>query len=475
MIQWKKHNKTTTFLLSQENYRQLLEDMPLLICCFDPRGIVYFVNKAYCEYFGRDRSVFVGKNIFDIIEKEDEKAYVENILSMLTPENPVCETEHCLTMADGEIRYQLWVDRAVFDAEGNLQGYQAIGRDRTDRKRTEDKLRRIQTMVEHSPVVFLRWSAREGWPVEYVSSNVLRYGYSPEELMAGGQRWTSLTHPDDLERIRKRPKDETESRSRYDLEYRLRCKDGSYRWVLEHGSIERDNAGNPVAFDGAVTDISDKKRFELLLSENKRHLEINLERLQKIWLNTVETLSTVVETRDPYTAGHQRRVAELSRSIACEIGMEKQKTEEIYLSALIHDIGKISTPSDILSKPGKLYAEEMSLIRRHCETGRDILAEIDFPWSIAEVVYQHHERLDGSGYPNALRGSDILPEARIIAVADVVEAMASHRPYRPSLGLEKTLEEINRGKGALYDPDVVDACTTIFSCGNIWQLARSMT
>jgi PAS domain S-box-containing protein/putative nucleotidyltransferase with HDIG domain len=464
-----KCSKTAAFPLSQENYRQLLEDMPLLICCFDLDGIIYFVNNAYCEYFGRDRSAFLGKNIFEIIEKEEEKAYLENTLSMLTPENPVCESEHFLTMGNGAIRHQLWVDRAVFDAEGNLQGYQAIGRDRTDRKRTEDKLRQIQTMVEHSPVVFLRWSAREGWPVEYVSSNVSRYGYSPEELTDGGRCWTSFTHPDDMELIRKRPKEETKSRSRYDLEYRLRCRDGSYRWVLEQGSIERDRSGNPIAFIGAVTDISDKKRFELLLSENKEHLEINLERLQKIWLNTVETLSTVVETRDPYTAGHQRRVAELSRRIACGIGMEKKKTEEIYLSALIHDIGKISTPSDILSKPGKLYTEEMSLIRRHCETGRDILAEIDFPWSIAEIVYQHHERLDGSGYPNALRGSDILPEARIIAVADVVEAMASHRPYRPSLGLEKALEEIDRGKGTLYDPDVVDACTKIFSCGDVWR------
>ncbi len=453
--------------LSQGNYRQLLEDMPLMVCCFDPDGTIFFVNRAYCDYFGRDRSAFLGKSIFNVIGKEEEKTSIRKLLSALTHENPVCESEHCLTMADGEVRHQLWIDRAVFDAEGNLQGYQGIGRDRTDRKRTEDRLRQIQTMVEHSPVVFLRWSAREGWPVEYVSSNISQYGYSPEEFTAGGLRYTTLMHPEDLKANRERQRERREGCDRYDLEYRLRCKDGSYRWVLEQGSIERDDVGTPVAFIGAVTDISDKKHFELLLSENKRHLEINLERLQKIWLKTVETLSTVVETRDPYTAGHQRRVAELSRSIACEIGMEKQKTEEIYLSALIHDIGKISTPSDILSKPGKLYAEEMSLIQRHCETGREILAEIDFPWSIAEIVYQHHERLDGSGYPNALRGGDILPEARIIAVADVVEAMASHRPYRPSLGLGKALEEIDRGKGKLFDPDVVDACTKIFRWGNV--------
>lgn len=463
----KKEDKgNNASLISPENYRLLLEDMPLFVCCSDPGGAIYFVNNAYCNYFGRDRSDFLGKNIFELIEKKEEKAYVENILSMLTPENPVCESEHSLTMADGEVRHQLWVDRAVFDAEKKLQGYQAIGRDRTDRKKMEDNLRQIQVMVEHSPVVFFRWSAKEGWPVEYVSSNVSQFGYSPEEFLKGRLQYTSLMHPEDLKDYKNHPREGKEKHGGYQLEYRLRCKDGSYRWVLEQGSIERDDSGAAFAFIGAVTDLSDKKHYELLLSENKRHLEINLERLQTIWLKTVETLSTVVETRDPYTAGHQRRVAELSRSIACEMGMEKKKTEEIYLSALIHDIGKISTPSDILSKPGKLYSEEMSLIRRHCETGRDILAEIDFPWSIEEIVYQHHERIDGSGYPNALRGNDILPEARIIAVADVVEAMSSHRPYRPSLGLEKALEEINRGREKLYDPEVVDACTNIFGYGN---------
>ena len=173
----------------------------------------------------------------------------------------------------------------------------------------------------------------------------------------------------------------------------------------------------------------------------------------------------IVEMRDPYTAGHQQKVADLATAIAREMKLEDTRIDQLRMAAVIHDIGKMYVPSDILSKPGKLSDIEFSLIKTHSQGGYDIVKGMDFPCNVAKTVLQHHERLDGSGYPNQLKGEDTLLEAKILAVADVIEAMASHRPYRPALGIDKALEEISKNKGKLYDPDVVDACLELFNSG----------
>jgi PAS domain S-box-containing protein len=185
-------------------------------------------------------------------------------------------------------------------------------------------------------------------------------------------------------------------------------------------------------------------------------------RLQKALAGTVQAMGLTIEMRDPYTAGHQRRVSKLSCVIAEDMGLEASRIEGVRMAGDIHDIGKIYVPAEILSKPGQLSQIEFSIIRTHSQVGYDILKNIEFPWPIARIIYQHHERQDGSGYPNNLRGEEILLESRIIAVADVVEAMSSHRPYRPSHGVEKALEEIERHRGVLYDGAVVDACLRLF-------------
>jgi len=186
------------------------------------------------------------------------------------------------------------------------------------------------------------------------------------------------------------------------------------------------------------------------------------ERLRKSMDATIETMSKMIEAKDPYTAGHQHRVSQLASRIAKELILPKNKIEGIRIASLIHDIGKIGLPAEILSKPTKLNDVEYSLIRGHSQMGYNILKSIDFSYPIADIVLQHHERIDGSGYPRGLKGDEILIEAKIMAVADVVEAMSSHRPYRPSLGIEKTLEEISQNKGILYDPEVVDVCLKLF-------------
>jgi len=177
---------------------------------------------------------------------------------------------------------------------------------------------------------------------------------------------------------------------------------------------------------------------------------------------TIQAIASAEEVRDPYTAGHQERVAEIACAIGNEMGLQKDQIEGIRMGGKIHDIGKIHLPSEILSKPTRLSEIEYSLVQSHSQVGYDILKDIDFPWPVADIAYQHHERMDGSGYPQGLKGEGICLEARIVAVADVVEAMANHRPYRPGLGVDKALAEIERGRGSIYDADVADACLHMF-------------
>ena len=199
---------------------------------------------------------------------------------------------------------------------------------------------------------------------------------------------------------------------------------------------------------------------EIELEEERKRAK---QKLQKTLEKTIHALASAIEMRDPYTAGHQKRVTKLACAIAKEMDLSKEQIEGIRMAGLIHDIGKISIPFEILTKPGKLNDLECSLIKTHPQAGYNILKGIEFPWPVAQIVLQHHEMMDGSGYPQGLCGKDILLEAGILAVADVVEAMSSHRPYRPAYGIDKALEEISKNKGILYDPEVVNACLRLFN------------
>jgi putative nucleotidyltransferase with HDIG domain len=184
--------------------------------------------------------------------------------------------------------------------------------------------------------------------------------------------------------------------------------------------------------------------------------------LQESLAGAVQAMATVVESRDPYTAGHQRRVAELARAIASEMRLPIHQIDGIRMAAVIHDLGKIVVPAEILSKPTKLKKSEFEIIKDHPQAGYEILKDIAFPWPIARIILEHHENMDGSGYPNGSAGENILLESKILTVADVVEAMASHRPYRPSLGIDAALKEIEMNKGTHYDVTVVEACLSLF-------------
>jgi PAS domain S-box-containing protein len=218
--------------------------------------------------------------------------------------------------------------------------------------------------------------------------------------------------------------------------------------VIFHKATFPNMDGSVGGLIGAILDITDRKQA--------------VERIRKALGATVQAIAVTVETRDPYTAGHQRRVSDLARAIATEMNLPIDQIDGIRMAAAIHDLGKISVPAEILSKPTKLTALEFSLIKTHAQSGYDILKDIDFPWPVARTVLEHHERMNGSGYPNGLTGDNTLMESRILSVADVVESMASHRPYRPTLGIDAALNEISKNKGVLYDPEVSDACLRLF-------------
>jgi PAS domain S-box-containing protein/putative nucleotidyltransferase with HDIG domain len=239
-----------------------------------------------------------------------------------------------------------------------------------------------------------------------------------------------------------------------DVELQMRSRDGHPVWVSVSVDPVLDETGRVVESRSSVIDIAERKQAD----EEQRYFA---ERLQRSLVQTIRAIALTIEKRDPYTAGHQERVAELAVLIGRRMGLDEQRLEGLRLAALIHDIGKISVPAEILNRPGTLETTLFNIIKTHPRSGYEIIRGIDFPWPLAEIVLQHHERLDGSGYPQGLKDGAILFEARILAVADVAEAMASHRPYRAALGNRAAIEAIEEGKGSLYDSAVADTCLAI--------------
>ncbi|MCX8021217.1 MAG: transporter substrate-binding domain-containing protein [Syntrophorhabdaceae bacterium] len=239
------------------------------------------------------------------------------------------------------------------------------------------------------------------------------------------------------------------------FEFRSKRRDGEVIWVSTNCRTVKDRDGNIIYYEGIVEDITARKKAELSLKDY-------MGKLQRSLNGTIQTLSTTVEVRDPYTAGHQRRVSMLARLIAQDLHLPRETIEAITMAGSIHDLGKISVPAEILTKPTKLMDLEVRLIMTHPQAGYDILKDVDLLYPVADIVLQHHERLDGSGYPKGLKGNEILFESMIITVADVVEAISTHRPYRAALGIDVALSEIEKNKGILYDERVVDTCVRLF-------------
>lgn len=324
--------------------------------------------------------------------------------------------------------------------------------------------RRYRLLAENISDVI--WTMDMDMRITYVSPSIKNLsGYTVEERI--NLTLDKILTPDSFEVTSKILKEEmaieisgSEDPSRaLVMELEQLHKNGSTFWTEVKVSFIRSPDGRPIALVGVARDITEKRQA-------REKLEESYEKLKSVLDGAINALALAIETRDPYTAGHQERVAKLSCDIAREHGSEEDYIQRIQIAAIVHDIGKINIPSEILSKPSQLTEIEFDMIKTHPKAGHNILEKIDFPWPIAQIVLQHHERMDGSGYPQGLKGEDILFEARVIAVADVIEAIASHRPYRPAGNLKDALKEISRNKGILYDPQVVDAALRLFRNGN---------
>lgn len=280
---------------------------------------------------------------------------------------------------------------------------------------------------------------------------VARYGYSRNEWLA--MTIEDIRPPEECERLRASVTgDQATSFSDTDVWTHVK-KDGS-RIQVEISAHSLDFDGRPARVVMAL-DVTERV---LAQEREKTHLQ----RIEDAMRGTITVVTRMVELRDPYTAGHERRTAQLCAAIGAELGMGPDQLDGLTMAAMVHDIGKISIPTDILSKPGKLLPIERKYIEQHAEAGYELLKGLSFPWPLAAIVWQHHERMDGSGYPQGLSGDEILPEARVLAVADTIEAMASHRPYRPAFPVEQALAEIETHAGSRYDASVASACVRLF-------------
>jgi PAS domain S-box-containing protein len=268
--------------------------------------------------------------------------------------------------------------------------------------------------------------------------------------------WMSITHPDDVqEDLDNMALMNAGKIHGFNMDKRYLHPDGCYVWISMTIAPMTVKDKSHTRHLCMIEDITERKRAEEKLKDT-------MDSLRRAVSATIQVMVSAVETRDPYTAGHQIRSAALSRAIATEMGLSGDQIDAIRMAGSIHDIGKLSIPAEILAKPTKLSEIEFKLIQEHARQGYEILKNIESSWPLAEMVYQHHERMDGSGYPRNLKGGDILIEARILAVADVVESMASHRPYRPALGINTAMEEIQKNSGTLYDKAVADVCLRLF-------------
>ena len=447
---------------SEQKYRELFDFLPIPVYEMDFEAKIISANRSIYETFGgSEEDLKKGFKAFQLLSPEEMDKSSKNIERLLKGEK-IEGTEYTLMRLDGSVFPAIVISSVIY-SDGKPVGLRGAIIDITDRKRAEEELRASQEraqfladVLNHSDQPFA-----VGYPDGRIGAHNPAFcrltGYTSEELRS--MDWARILTTPEWVQAETKALAELESTGkpvRYEKEY-IR-KDGS-RVPIELLTHAAKNArGDTEHYYAFITDITDRKRAEKALINTT-------DRLKRLLAATIQAISKLVETRDPYTSGHQRRTALLAGAIATKMGFTTDRVDFLRIVSTIHDIGKIAVPAEILSKPTKLSDIEFSIIKVHPQAGYDILKDIEFPWPVAEVVLQHHERMDGSGYPKGLSGDDILLEARIVAVADVMEAMASHRPYRPALGLDVALEEISKNRGRLYDPEVTDACLRLFKDG----------
>ncbi len=432
---------------SEQRELEVLEHGGVGVTYWDLDGRLLLMNRrAMRDLRGSNLREFLGKSLAEIFGDEVGRQYLERIREAAVSPTPL-EFEIHADMPIGPRWYSSVFTRSLDDA-GKVVGVHAYAYDITERKLMEKSLRLTKFSVDMAEDC-VYWLDLEGRFGDVSDSLCQRLGYAREDLL-------SMTIFDiDPNLTRK-----DYACYWYESKYR-----GSFTFESEHltkngVTIPVESTINYLEFDGQefgcafTRDITQRQ----LAAEEIKESSARLVRLVQ---GTVQALSSLAEQRDPYTAGHQQRVASLCCAVGAQMGFAPEDLEGLRTAALLHDIGKVAVPIEILSKPGALSPHEMEIVRTHPEVGYQILKDIDFPWPVAQITRQHHERMDGSGYPYGTAGENILLEARILAVVDVVEAISSHRPYRAALGLDTALAEVSAQRG-LFDRRVVEACFKVF-------------
>ncbi|NVJ69434.1 MAG: PAS domain S-box protein [Alphaproteobacteria bacterium] len=441
---------------SEQRFRSMIEETVTAVFVQDANGIVY-ANPSFCQMTGFSRDALIGQPISNFLTIEPDHTLVDTDKAFtLLADGQVEELSLRFRRKDRqEIELEVKVRKILWDTG---EAVIATVEDITERRSLERSLRHghdlLHKLSAQVPGVIYQYQlfpdGRSCFPFASEGMEHI-YEVAPEDVTEDASIVFSRLHPDDLEMV-----SEAINRSAADLtpwvqDYRVTLPKQGMRWRSGNAQPEKLKDGS-ILWHGFITDATDRKQIEEKLGQYVEQLESSMQQ-------TLGAVARMVEARDPYTAGHEARVGEIAADIAKEMGWPENLCEGLKLTGLVHDIGKIAVPAEILVKPGQLTQIELDIVRTHAEAGYQILKDVAFPFPVADVIRQHHERLDGSGYPQGLKGDEILPEAKVIAIADVVESMASHRPYRPARGMEAALEEIQKGKGKIYDPEAVDALT----------------
>lgn len=438
---------------SEASYRQLFAANPHPMWVYDLESLRFLaVNDAAVTHYGYTRDEFETMTIADICPAEDVPRLLENVARVEAGKaNEAGVWRH--RKKDGTL-IDVEITSHVLDF-GGRSAEVVLAHDVTERNRAEKMLHaaeeQFRSLVEQSIAGI--YVIQDG-KLAYVNprfAEIFGYGSADEPI---GRDALSVVAEDHRAAVADNVQRLLNGEARR-VEYSITGlrRDGSTIEVGVHGA--RASYRCRPAIIGMVQDISEKKRAE-------EQIQRYVAQLEAAFMSTVNVATTLSEMRDPYTAGHERRVAEIAVAIGAELGLDERRQEGLKVAGHLHDVGKITVPAEILAKPSKLTLVEYELIKAHPQAGYDVLKDVEFPWPVAQVALQHHERIDGSGYPQGLKCEAILIEARIMAVADVVEAMATHRPYRPGLGIDKALAEIERGRGTAYDADIADACLRLF-------------
>ncbi len=432
-----------------------VQHTPLAAIEWDTEFRVIKWNPAAERIFGYTAEEASGRHASFIVP-ETCREHVDRVWSGLMTRRGGDRSTNENVTKDGRTIFCEWYNTPLIDARGQVVGVASLAQDVTKRKRAEEALRDSEELyrklVASIPDIIIRTDLKG----DILFANRVAVRLSGFDSMDNfvGRNIMEFVASEDREKAAKTWKEMFERRIP-PQEIGLVFKDKAAIKFEIDGAVLRNPEGTPYGAVFVCRDITERKLAE-------ERLRKGLDQLRTTLKASIDSLASAIEMRDPYTAGHQERVTRLARAIAVEMGLAGERLEAIEVAGIIHDIGKLYVPAEILSKPTKLTEIEYSLIKMHAQAGYTILSKIDFPWPIADIVHQHHEYLNGSGYPQGLQGKDILLEAKILCVADIVEAMSSHRPYRPALGIQAALEEISQKRGLLYDREVVDACLRLF-------------